>query len=287
MVRFQRRPSLNISRRLKLRSGMIYRCRGRVPSGMEFLGYLGAGVFNLTQLLLPSWLVKPILKPIVRVILGLLVIPVFRLVLHRVVRIKELDEELEKDISDWLRGAILLLIATSNMESVVWGWIRPEFRDSRYELFLLLRLLLAVGVIEGMPDQALFSIIHPGPPPMVLRKGRRWADFKALIVPSLRGLFNQHLNRSSAVLAILSVVLDPGPIGWVCYGLAITNYLIIGLICSRDKALNVLSQFDRAVSARRHEIELAVLKHDNLSDNPPDQRPLDAPAAPENVLHQP
>ncbi len=254
---------------------------------MEFLGYLGAGVFNLTQLLLPTWLVKPVLKPIVRVILGLLVIPVFRLFLHRVVRVKDLDEELEKDISDWLRGAILLLIATSNMESVVWGWIRPEFRDSRYELFLLLRLLLAIGVIEGMPDQALFSIIHPGPPPMVLRKGRRWADFKALIIPSLRGLFHQHLNRSSAVLAILSVVLDPGAVGWICYGLAITNYLIIGLICSRDKALDVLSRFDRAVSAQRHEIELAVLKHDNLSDNPLAQRTQDAPAASENVLHQP
>lgn len=254
---------------------------------MELLTYLGAGLFNLTQLLLPSWLVKPVLKPIVRVILGLLVIPLFRLFLRRIVRIKDLDEELEKDISDWLRGAIVLLIATSNMESVVWGWIRPEVRDSSYELFLLLRLLLAVGVIEGMPDQALFSIIHPGPPPLVLRKGRRWADFKALIIPSLRGLFNQHLNRSSAVLAILSVVLDPGPIGWVCYGLAITNYLIIGLICSRDKALDVLSQFDRAILDRRREIELAVLKHDNLSDNLPSQRPLEQPQSTENALHHP
>lgn len=255
---------------------------------MEVLQFLGAGLFNFTQLLLPAWLIQPVLKPIVRVILGLLVIPLFRLFLHRVVRIKDLDEELEKDVSEWLRQSLILLVATSNMESVFWGWIPHDVLKDRYQLFLLLRLLLAIGVIEGMPDQALFPIIHPGPPPLVLRKGRRWADFKSLIIPSLRGLFNQHLNRSSAVLVILSVVLDPGPIGWVCYGLAITNYLIIGLICSRDKALNVLSKFDNAMAERRREIELAVLKHDNLSDNPPTSpRPVNQPPQTTHVVNQP
>jgi len=283
MVRFQRSPRLNLNRRLKLRPEMICRCRGCVSFDMEFLGYLGAGVFNLTQLLLPTWLVKPVLKPIVRVILGLLVIPLFRLFLRRVVRIKDLDEELEKDISQWVRGSLLLLISTQNMAPLIFFWVNEEVEW----LILPGRLLLAIGVIEAMPDQALFSIIHPGPPPMELRKGRRWADFQELIIPSLRGLFHQHLNRSSAVLAILSVVLDPGPVGWICYGLAITNYLIIGLICSRDKALDVLSRFDRVVTAQRREIELAVLKHDNLSDNPLAQRTQDAPAASENVLHQP
>ena len=261
---------------------MICRCRGCVSFDMEFLGYLGAGVFNLTQLLLPTWLVKPVLKPIVRVILGLLVIPLFRLFLRRVVRIKDLDEELEKDISQWVRGSLLLLISTQNMAPLIFFWVNEEVEW----LILPGRLLLAIGVIEAMPDQALFSIIHPGPPPMELRKGHRWADFQALIIPSLRGLFHQHLNRSSAVLAILSVVLDPGPVGWICYGLAITNYLIIGLICSRDKALDVLSRFDRVVTAQRREIELAVLKHDNLSDNPPAQRTAEAPPA-EKILHQP
>lgn len=212
-------------------------------------------MLDLTQLLLPTWLLKPIIKPIVRLILGLLVIPVFRLVLHRVVR-KELDDELEKDISEWLRGSLLLLVASANMELPLFWWVPPQ----QEWMVLPGRLLLAIGVIEMMPDQALFSIIHPGPPPLRLRPGRRLADLAAHLWPAVRGVFNQHLNRSSAVLAILSVVLDPGPIVWVCYGIAITNYLIIGLVCSKDKALDVLSQFDKAVSEQRQEIELAVLK---------------------------
>ncbi len=147
-------------------------------------------------------------------------------------------------------------------------------------LKLPLRLLLAISVIEGMPDQALFSIIHPGPPPLVLRKGRRMKDLLAFIWPALRGVFNQHLNRSSAVLAILSVVLEPGELVWICYGLAITNYLIIGLVCSKDKALNVLSKFDEAVTEQRHELELAMHKHEQLTETPATQdvEPVEQPA---------
>lgn len=231
---------------------------------MEVLQAFGAGVFDLIQFLLPTRLIAPVLKPIVRLIIGLFVIPVFRLFLHRVVRKKDLDEELEKDISQWLRGSILLLVATANMESLFFGWVPPNLREERGWLIMAGRLLLAVGVIENMPDQSLFSIIHPGPPPLELRKGRRWADLKAHFWPTVRGLFNQHLNRSSAVLAILAVFQD-GMIGWICYALAITNYLVIGLMTSRDRALDVLSKFDQAVSERRREIEIAVLKHDQLS----------------------
>lgn len=247
---------------------------------MDVLLQFEAGVFDLIQLLIPAWLVKPVIKPIVRLILGLMIIPVFRLFLRRVVK-KELDEELEKDISLWLRGSLLLLIATSNTEywvsqhlPAVFDWQPLE----RYWWLLPLRLLLAIGVIEGMPDQALFSIIHPGPPPLELRPGRRWADFRALLWPTLRGIFNQHLTRSSAVFVILSVVLKPGPWVWFCYFVAITNYLIIGLMASRDKALDVMSKFDEAVGERRQELELAVLKHDRLAeDSPPAVRTVQNP----------
>jgi hypothetical protein len=228
---------------------------------MEFFQAIEAGVLDLIQLLMPTWLLKPVIKPFVRLILGLLVIPVFRLFLHRVVR-KELDQELERDISLWLRGSLLLLIANSNMEALLFSWVPPE----KDWLKLALRILLGIGVVEGMPDQALFLIIHPGPPPIELRPGRRLADLLGYAWPILRGTFNQYLNRSSAVLVILSVVLDPGPIAWICYGMAITNYLIIGLVSSRDKALDVLSKFDEAVTEKRREIELAVLKHDQLGD---------------------
>jgi hypothetical protein len=36
--------------------------------------------------------------------------------------------------------------------------------------------------------------------------------------------------------------------------MAITQYLIIGLVTSRDRALDVLSEFDRAVAKRRNEL---------------------------------
>ena len=246
---------------------MICQAAGGVLPGMNLLSAFEAGVFDVIQFLLPARVLAPILKPFVRLIIGLFVIPAFRLFLHRVVRKPDLDEELEKDISLWLRGSILLLVATANMESLFFGWVPPNLREERGWLIMAGRLLLAVGVIENMPDQGLFSIIHPGPPPLVLRKGRWLADLRAHLWPALRGIFNQHLNRSSAVLAILTVFQD-GMVGWVCYALAITNYLIIGLITSRDRALDVLSKFDQAIHERRQEIELAMLRHDQLAGEP-------------------
>ena len=43
-------------------------------------------------------------------------------------------------------------------------------------------------------------------------------------------------------------------VGWVCYFMAISQYLIIGLVTSRDKALNVLAEFNRQVTIRRREL---------------------------------
>lgn len=233
---------------------------------MDYISALEAGVLDLIQFLMPSRIVTPVLKPIVRLILGFLVIPIFRIFLHRVVR-KDLDAELEKDISQWLRGSLLLLVATKNMESLFFGWVPLELREEKDWLILAGRLLLAIGVIEAMPDQALFSIIHPGPPPLKLRKGCFWQDLRTHLWPTCRGIFNQHLIRSSAVFVILAVIKD-GSLGWICYALAITNYLIIGLMASRDKALNVLSKFDEAVMEQRRELEIAVLKHDQLAEEP-------------------
>lgn len=208
---------------------------------------------ELLHLLLPTQFLKPLLKPVVRLFLGLIAIPFFRLFVRRVVKIQDLDEELEKDLEQWFRGAILLLIATSNMESTIFGWVRPETRESIF--FNFGRLLLAIGVIEGMPDQSLFALIHPGPqPPQIDRKRVVWSVIRYL--PSLvKGIICQHLNRSSPVFAILAVVWPPGEVGWICYGLAIAQYLVIGLVASKDKALGVLQKFDEAVARQRHDIE--------------------------------
>ncbi len=86
-----------------------------------------------------------------------------------------------------------------------------------------------------MPDQALFSIIHPGPAGLLLPRGRRIKAAREQIWPLCKGIFFRHLDRSSSVLAILAVIYGSPKHtagGWVCYGLAIIQFLIIGLVSS-------------------------------------------------------
>lgn len=213
---------------------------------------------ELLQLLLPTRLLQPLFKPVVRVFLGFVAIPTFRLFVHRVVKVQDLDEELEKDLEQWFRGALLLLIATQNMESTVFGWVRAETRDSVF--FMAGRLLLAIGVIEGMPDQSLFALIYPGPQPPKIDRDKVLYSLITYVPRFLKGLVCQHLNRSSPVLAILAVIW-PGTVGWICYGMAIGQYLLIGLVASKDKALGVLQKFDAAVARQRHEIEQEIELH--------------------------
>jgi hypothetical protein len=209
-------------------------------------------VLSLFRLLLPTQILQPILKPFTRLLIGLIAIPAFRLLMRRVVRIQDLDRELEKDLEQWFRGAVLLLIASRNMEEAFFKWVPIELREDHW-LLLAGRLLLAMSVIEGMPDQSLFGLIHPGPPPLKLKRGERLLGLYNYLWPCFRGLLCQHLNRASPVLAIMTVFLD-GRIGWICYTLAVIQYLVIGLVTSRDRALDVLQQFDNAVRAKRNEL---------------------------------
>ena len=187
-------------------------------------------------------------------------IPIFRLFVRRVVKVQELDEELEKDLEQWFRGTLLLLLATKNMESLVFGWVSQEVLDDRNLLFMAGRLLLAIGVIEGMPDQSLFALIYPGPQPPKIERGRVLWSIIRYIPKLLKGVACQHLNRSSPVFAILAVIYL-GEIGWICYGMAIGQYLLIGLVTSKDKALNVLQKFDEAVELQRHQLEAELQLH--------------------------
>ncbi|MCH7685828.1 MAG: hypothetical protein IH899_03965 [Planctomycetes bacterium] len=121
-------------------------------------------------------------------------------------------------------------------------------------VFMGFRIMLAIGVIDFMPDQELFAIIHPGPPKLKLsRKYGYFREIKEKFRDICRGYLCKHLNQSSPVFAILAAIAD-GWVGWFCYGVAIVQYLIIGLVTSRDKALDVLSEFDRQVALRRREI---------------------------------
>ena len=229
-------------------------------------------------------LLRPILRPLTRFIVGLIAIPLFRLFLKKVVRLQDLDAELEKDLEQWFRASLGLLIATQNMEKSLFNWmenytwLENYSGDGDYKWVMMgFRLMLAISVVEMMPDQELFAVIHPGPPKLTWNRGvfremweKKWAIGK--------GVLCQHLNRSSPVFAILAAIAT-GWIGWVCYGLALIQYLIIGLVTSRDKALDVLSEFDRAVALRRRqlvdEFEIDVGKITEQT-KPPD-KPEDAP----------
>lgn len=201
-----------------------------------------------------------LLRPFVRLLVGFIAVPLFRLFLRRVVPRQRLDAELTKDLEQWTRGSLLLLVATKNIEHMLFGalaedWLQDAAAHKEYVwLSLGMRLLLAIGVIESMPDQALFSIIHPGPTRLLFPRGRRIQAVREQWRPFCKGLFFRHLDRSSSVFAIMAVIFGApthAAVGWVCYVLAIVQFLIIGLVSSRDRALDVLREFDRQVKLRR------------------------------------
>ena len=200
-----------------------------------------AGLFS-------QFLYKPVLSPVIRVVCGLVAIPVFRFLLRRVLRLQTTDAELERDLEHWFRGAILLLAATANLEDFLVGWTQWH-QNSEPWLTMLLRLLLAVGVIETMPDEDLFALLHKGPPRLRFQRGgipAAWAQRRAI----LKGVGVLHLKRSSPVFVIMCVVFG-GPtgtlnwqVGWWCYGLALAQYLIIALATDRSRAAGLLAAMD-------------------------------------------
>ena len=202
---------------------------------------------------------KPVLRPIFRVVIGLLAIPAFRFVMRHCFRQKTLSKEMQRDFELWFRGAVILLAATANLEDFLFGWL-PWHKSEDPWLTMLLRLLLAVGVIETMPDQNIFGILHRGPPEIDLTRRGWWTEFWIRRWEFLRGFGVLHLRRSSPVFVIMTVIFGSTPgtsefvVGWVFYGLAVTQYLIIGLITESDRLTGLLAQFDRSAEVIRNKI---------------------------------
>ena len=197
-----------------------------------------AGLFS-------QFIYKPVLGPVIRILSGLIAIPLFRFFLRRVFRVRASDAELERDLEHWFRGAILLLLATANLEDYLFGWTQWH-QNSEPWLTMFLRLLLAIGVIETMPDEDLFALVHRGPPHLRLERGIV-ADAWRKRARILRGLGVLHLKRSSPVFVIMCVVFGGSSgtweftVGWWCYGLALVQYLIIALTTDRGRAAALLA----------------------------------------------
>jgi hypothetical protein len=222
---------------------------------------------------------KPILRPVFRVLTGVLAIPVFRFVMRRFFRNKTLSKEMERDLEQWFRGAVILLAATANLEDFLFGWL-PWHKSEEPWLTMLLRLLLAVGVIENMPDQELFGILHRGPPKVKLTSRSGWKELWRRRREFLRGLGVMHLKRSSPVFVIMTVIFGNHPgtreffVGWIFYGLAVTQYLIIGLVTEGDRLHGLLAEFDRSAEAIRKEI---LIEENRKAHLPPEKTPDSPP----------
>lgn len=221
------------------------------------------------RMALSSELLKPLvgrtLKPGARFAVGLVAVPLFRWTL-KCVRLQHFDRELEKDLEEWFAASALLLLCTANIEQLLFQQLGFEPRDW---ISLGFRLLLAVGVVEAMPDVTLFPVLHPKPDlPKKSDFGRDkpWYGLRAVVPPYVKGLLCQHLARSSPVLAILACVVGgvvdaEGNIpperrnewvaGWCCYGAAISQYLVMGLMASRQEAASVLAEHDKRAAATR------------------------------------
>jgi len=204
-------------------------------------------------------ILRPLLKPLTRLIVGVIAIPLFRLVMKKGIRIAAVEKELENDLEQWFRAALILLVATANMEHLLFGWVPLDLEGDQSWIGVFFRLLLVIGVIELMPDQALFSVLHSGP--MNLPIGKRLVqDLWTERIYWIKKVACMHLNRSSPVFAMMSAIFGGDPdtpaatIGWVCFFLAITQYLIIALITSADRTGDLLNTFDRAVAAQREEL---------------------------------
>ncbi len=230
------------------------------------MGYLVQWIFNLP-------LVGVVTKPIMRLVIKLVAIPIFRVVLKYLMRVEVINEELEKDLSQWFRASVLLMIATHNMEEILFqtGAKNYQFVTLLDAILFGLRLMLAIGCIEGMPDQELFRLIHSGPPKPKGKGARAVArEMRQNWKAWLWGVSCIYLSRTSPVFAIVCV-FNKGPAGWICYSIAISQYLLIGLVTSRDRALDVLASFDAEVAARREELLSDINgspRHSTLSDPP-------------------
>ena len=217
-------------------------------------------------------ILRPILKPLTRILVGFIAIPLFRLIVRKGMRMAKVEAELERDLEEWFRAALILLVATANMEHLLFGWVPLDLEGDQSWIGVFFRLLLVIGVIELMPDQALFGVLHIGQ--LNLPVGKRllhdlWNDR----VDWIKKFACMHLNRSSPVFAMISAIFGGDPdspgafIGWVTYFLAISQYLIIALITSTDKAGDILTKYDRAIAEQREDLVDEFTEEDEGDDS--------------------
>src|SRR5580658_9465500 len=97
-----------------------------------------------------EYLLRPVARQLTRLIIRLAATPALRFLFHHVPALERLDQELEKDLAEWFRGSLLLLLVTANMEVLLWHNLVPfrDMLDKHGWLGVGLRIMLAIGVIQ-------------------------------------------------------------------------------------------------------------------------------------------
>lgn len=222
-------------------------------------------------------------RPVLRICVGLAAVPAFRFLRRRCFRLHEINEHLEKDIELWFRGSVVLLVASANMEHYLFGWVPLDLQGDYAWLAVGLRLLLAISVVELMPDQDVFALLHPGPPRVDQLITMGWQRLYQDRREILHGFWCLHLRRSSPVLAIMAAIFGGPPgseahrIGWICYGTAIVQFLIIGVMTNRDRALEKLPLITKRLDEARQEAleELELTPAEVSALTPPGSPPVE------------
>ena len=148
-----------------------------------------------------------ITRPMARLIIRMGAVPGAAILFHHVRALERLDDELEKDLAEWIRGSLLLLLITANMEVLLWHKLipYPDLLDKHKWFGVGLRIMLAIAVMQ---TDARPGAVHASFIPV-----REFPKFP----PAPRSRINCGLLRSrwaSAFLAapqpIFARVRDPG-----------------------------------------------------------------------------
>src|SRR4051812_22254520 len=96
-----------------------------------------------------------LIVPLVRMIVRVIAAPTLRYCFKHASLHERLDAELEKDLAEWFRGSLLLLLVTANVETRFWHKLVPfqQQLDKHEWLGVGLRIMLAIAVVQLMPDQ--------------------------------------------------------------------------------------------------------------------------------------
>ena len=115
--------------------------------------------------MLREWLLTYFARPLTRLIMRLAALPALRFCSTTSRRSNVWTTSWRRIWRNGFAASLLLLLVTANMEVLLWHPLIPfpDLMDEHKWFGVGLRIMLAIAVVQLMPDQELFTVIHPGP----------------------------------------------------------------------------------------------------------------------------